>query len=445
MKKFEITGNRMAGKLARVAVCTVLAASMLTGCAGRGEASMEQVQAQENGQTVNSEANATETVSPAEITRATSDFDKSLIEFLNEKGFSEENYMVSPTSFRAALALAIAGADTETRQELINAMGFSSMEEVNAWYASVEEMISDFNSGIKEDQENFKETIAKYAPELTPPDGSLVMLNSIWNNTDLNGKFARDYIKYVQKYYGAEAHDVNSKNITGKVNGFVNKGTNGLIPTISNDLSNANAVLVNTLYLKSGWINSFNDYLTAKGSFTTIKGEKVEKEFMEQQEKFRFYEDEDGKLIVLPLNGGMYAVFTLGEVKEISAALKKATFEDVIVKLPKFEVESSFSENEFIDFLQNRGAKLAFTQDADFSVMCKDTNWMISDIIQKTRIKVDEDGLEAAAATAIMMTEGCLAVEPEQPKEFIADEPFRFYICGGDDLSEVLFYGQVVE
>ena len=414
---------------------------------------MEQVQAQENGQAEeNGQANAVEengqvenSGSQIEVTLGTSAFDKELIEFIEEQGFGEENYMVSPTSFRAALALAIAGADTETKEELIRAMGFSNMDEVNAWYASVEEMISDFNASIKEDQKNYKETIAKYAPEIPAPEGSLVMLNSIWNNTDLNGKFAKDYIKYVQKYYGAEAHDVNSGNITKKVNSFVEKGTNGLIPEISNDLSNANAVLVNTLYLKSGWVNCFEEYMTSTGSFTTIKGDKVEKEFMEQQEKFRFYEDKNGKLVVLPLNGGVYAVFTLGEVKDISAALKQATFEDVIVKLPKFEIESSFSENEFIEYLQGRGAGLAFTPAADFSVMCKDTGWMISDIIQKTRIKVDEEGLEAAAATAIMMTEGCLMLESPQPKELIADEPFRFYIVGGENEAEVMFCGQVVE
>ena len=433
MKKF--------GKLVNMAVCTVLAASLLTGCAGRGEVPMEQVQAQENGQSQNTVNVADKT----EVTKGTSAFDKELIEFIEQQGFGKKNYMVSPTSFRAALTLAIAGADTETKQELIEAMGFNNMEEVNAWYASVEKMIEGFDKSIKEDRENFEETIARYAPEMKAPEGSLVMLNSIWNNTDLNGKFAKDYIKYVQKYYGAEAHDVNSRNITDKVNGFVNKGTNGLIPTISNDLSNANAVLVNTLYLKSGWVNSFSDYMTATGSFTTITGERVEKEFMEQQESFRFYEDKNGKLVVLPLNGGMYAVFTLGEVKDISDALKKASYEETIVKLPKFEIESSFSENEFISYLQKRGAELAFTQDADFSVMCKDTGWMISDIIQKTRIKVDEEGLEAAAATAIMMTESCLMEDPVQPKEFIADEPFKFYICGDSTGTEMLFCGQIVE
>ena len=94
--------------------------------------------------------------------------------------------------------------------------------------------------------------------------------------------------------------------------------------------------------------------------------------------------------------------------------------------------------------MQKRGAGLAFTDNADFSVMCPDAFWMITDIIQKTKIKIDEDGIEAAAATAIMMCESALMVE-DKPKEFIADKPFKFYICGGENNAEMLFCGQVVK
>lgn len=165
---------------------------------------------------------------------------------------------------------------------------------------------------------------------------------------------------------------------------------------------------------------------------------------MKQQERFRYYEDSNGKLVVLPLNGGIDAIFVLGDITDIQAALIKANYDEVIVQLPKFDVETSFSQNEFIDYLKQQGAGLAFTQNADFSVMCPDTAWLISDIIQKTKIKVDESGLEAAAATAIIAVEGA-ALEEFKPKEFIANEPFKFYICSGDNDSEMLFCGQIVE
>ena len=423
-------------KIRNAVICSILAVSLLSGCS----ASSTDTSVDKETQMTNEDKN--DSVLDKEILN--SDFDKTLIDFVNNAGFADKNYMVSPTSFRAALALAVAGADTETKDELIHAMGFNNMDEVNAWYNSVTEIISDFDSDISARKADFKEEKKWLPDDAKEPEGALIMLNSIWNNTDLNGKFGKDYLKYVKKNYSAEANDVTSKNITDKVNKWVNNGTNGLIPSISNDLSKANAVLVNTLYLKSAWTNCFEDYCTSSDTFTTLSGDKVEKDFMKQQEYFRYYEDSNGKLVVLPLNGGIDAIFTLGDITDIQAALKKADYDDVLVHLPKFDVETSFDQNEFIDYLNQQGAVLAFTQDADFSVMCPDTAWLISDIIQKTRIKVDEDGLEAAAATAIIAVEGAM-FEESKPKEFIANEPFKFYICAGDDDSEMLFCGQIVE
>ncbi len=427
-------------KIRNVAICSILAVSMLSGCAEANSTSNDTSESKET-QIMPSEDKNESTYNKDIVN---TEFDKTLIDFVNNAGFAEQNYMVSPTSFRAALALAVAGADTQTKEELIHAMGFNDMNEVNAWYNSVTEIISEFDSDISAIKANFEEEKEWLPDDAQEPDGALIMLNSIWNNTDLNGRFGKDYLEYVKKNYSAEANDVTSKDITQKVNSWVNDGTNGLIPTISNDLSYANAVLVNTLYLKSSWINCFEDYCTSSGTFTTLGGEKVQKDFMKQQEHFRYYEDSKGKLVVLPLNGGIDAIFVLGDITDLQSALSKTSYEDVIVQLPKFEVETSLSKNELIDFLKEQGAALAFTNDADFSVMCPDTAWLISDIIQKTKIKVDEDGLEAAAATAIIAVEGA-ALEEIMPKEFIANEPFKFFICAGDEDCEMLFCGQIVE
>jgi serpin B len=167
---------------------------------------------------------------------------------------------------------------------------------------------------------------------------------------------------------------------------------------------------------------------------------------MSQQDTFRFYEDRKGKLIVLPLKGGINAIFILGKVDDVKKALDKATMEEVNVKLPKMDMQSSFGKEQLVGYLKSKGASLAFDENgnADFSKMCEDTNWYISDIMQKSRIKMDEDGIEAVAATSVIMVEGCCEQE-EEPKEFYADEPFKFMLCTGENNSEVLFYGQIVE
>lgn len=112
--------------------------------------------------------------------------------------------------------------------------------------------------------------------------------------------------------------------------------------------------------------------------------------------------------------------------------------------LPKFETETELSDNQLLDFCKAHGATKAFSPDADFSVMSHEMSLMITDIIQKTKIKVDEKGIEAAAATAILMLEGC-APEKHEIKEFIADRPFRYMLLTDTAEPELLFYGQIVE
>ena len=77
-----------------------------------------------------------------------------------------------------------------------------------------------------------------------------------------------------------------------------------------------------------------------------------------------------------------------------------------------------------------------------------DFPWFIDDIIQKTKIKTDEDGIEAAAVTAIeVKATGFMEPDQSKPKEFIADHPFSFYIYSGlwNENPEMLFYGQCVK
>ena len=164
-------------------------------------------------------------------------------------------------------------------------------------------------------------------------------------------------------------------------------------------------------------------------------------------EYYDYYEDENCKFVVLPMNGGIKAVFVLGDASEVMNKLGEVTYQDVNVTIPKFENETSFENNELINYLKSQGVELAFTEDGDFSGMSKEMSLMITDIIQKTKITVDETGVEAAAATAVMMTEGAIFM-PEEPKEFKADEPFKYFIIA-DGVEgaepELLFYGQVVE
>ena len=125
--------------------------------------------------------------------------------------------------------------------------------------------------------------------------------------------------------------------------------------------------------------------------------------------------------------------------------IAKAGPENVIVTIPKIDLETDFSNGEFVDFLKACGVRRAFDSgSADFSAMI-DHPVFVSDIIQKTRLKLDEEGVEAAAVTAIMKQSGAFFV-PNEPKAFTADEPFSFFIyttC--NDTTAILFAGEIIE
>ena len=430
------------------AILSILAVTcIISGCGYTETQGNTQVVSQKDGISIPDENTTDATNTPiSEIPEVdiNMDFNSSLIDFIEKYGFADKNYMISPSSFRAALALAVSGADNGTKDELLKAMGFNSMDEMISWYKGVTASVDSYNDWLKTAQDEFNEYRDYYGDDAQSPDGAFDLENSIWRNTKSSGELSKKYMEYVKETFGATAENVSEKKITDTVNSWINENTNGLIPSISNDLSYADLILVNTLYLRTSWVNDFFEPATQEDDFKTLSGETVKKDFMSQQDKFRYYEDENGKFVVLPMNGGINAVFILGEVDDVASKIANASVEEVAVKLPKFESETSFSENQLIDFCVARGAEQAFTQDADFSLMSDEMQLFISDIIQKTKIKVDEKGIEAAAATAVIMTEGCALEEPEV-KEFIADQPFKYMILTDSETPELLFYGQLVE
>lgn len=405
--------------------------------------------------TTNAASNATEIPTEHKIVNTNievlggmNEFDSGLIQFL-EKDYGNQNYMISPTSYKAALCLAIAGASGDTMEELLKAAGFENEEQMNEWYNLVYNATVDFNDWLKDDQENYESVKDNddYYVDGDTPDAAFRIVNSVWANESRGGKFKKEYINKVANNYNATAASKKGDKITDEVNKWVNDSTNGQIPKLSDDLTKYKLILANALYLRAPWVDEFEKYQTLKDDFQTLNGGKVKKEFMNQVDKFRYYEEDGGKLVILPLKYGVNAAFVLGEIKDIDKAIASAETWDVDVKLPKMDISSEFGSDTMIEYLNSRGAVTAFTDAADFSKMSKD-GVKIDEIIQKTKIKTDEEGLEAAAVTAIMMVESA-AMPTEEPeiKEFHATEPFKFIVYTEleNAENEILFYGQMVE
>ena len=374
-------------------------------------------------------------------------FDQDFLSYIHAQN-EKENYIVSPLSFRAALILAVEGADASTRAQLLSAMGFASEDEVAQWYAAVKESVGFFDRWVSQQRQIAEEEAQYYPPGEAPevPVHAYRVLNSVWSNTDRFGEFLPGYIRSISERYGATADSRPADQITDAINNWCDEATAGLIPKISNDLSGCAAALVNAVYLKSSWMDEFSDYMTEPEDFTDIDGTVTRRDMMKAKDRYRFFEDKGTKLISIPLNGGLTFVAVLGDDSDWLADYEAAEYTDVDLWIPKLDTESSFGREALVQYLMDRGAVDAFDANtADFSRMA-DYPWYISDILQKAKIKTDEEGLEAAAVTMVMMAEGAM-LEPEEPqyREFHANEPFRYFIVTTETQTPlVVFAGQEV-
>jgi len=388
-----------------------------------------------------------ETVTPIRFADAAGDFDGAFLSYISES--MDGNYMVSPLSFRYALGLLLAGADGSSCEELLKALGISSVEEWNAYAAAFSKVLAEFEEILSLDLEDFEQgqTAGYIDPDAEPPFRALRVANSVWKNKDIKEAFAADYKKAVSEVYSAEYEDFTEDNAVKKINAWANEKTEGMIPSLlpeGYDTKNLAVVLMNALYFKDAWVEQF--YFSEEGDFTAENGEKVKKNFMQKTSDYLYYEDGDTQLVSLPMEDGVNMAFVLGATGNITEKLSQAESCEVAVTIPKIDLETSLSNGELVNFLMACGVEEVFTDRADFSRMINYPVF-VSDIIQKTRLKLDEEGVEAAAVTAVMMAEGsCIDLDKPEPVVFTADRPFSFYIYTRSNATVfTLFAGEIVE
>jgi len=317
-------------------------------------------------------------------------------------------------------------------------------------------------------EENVKEKldiVSKYGDEEVINKSKFTITNSIWKNKDRLGSLREDYEKSMLENYNAKAEEVASLDMKDTINDYVKENTNNLIPTIVDDsVKEANTVLVNTVYLNDSWSNGlFDESNTKNKKFKTIDNNKVEKEFMCTQDDFLFYEDEESKLLLTKTDNGFGVLYVLGDKSNILEKMNKMESCEVIVEVPKMDIDSEFKNKYMVDFMNSLGVKKAFNEwDADFRNMFDipvDSNIYIEDIIHKTKLTTDEKGIEAAAVTAVLMYDitSAVPIQKPKPKKFIADEPFSFYVFNMNQYydsdyenrsfenTKLLFYGNFVK
>ncbi len=340
-------------------------------------------------------------------------FDLVLMNYIAQR--QSGNYMISPLSFRCALGMLIAGTSGETLDELLSVFGIT---DVNVF----EEYIKQFNNFV----EGFNESAAIEEDKVKR---ALQTANSVWKRRDIGTDFKDEY-KLRLEMYKAEHYEFDLETVIERVNEWADRKTEGMIPQLlpdDFDTSNLALILMNALYYKNYWSEPFSEELTREGTFTAKNGTVKTKDFMYGCDYYRYYSDGATALVTVPMRGSTAITFVLGSCDNITEKIAAAELTPVALKIPKFELETSLEHKELVDFLRECGVSRIFDNEkANFSAMI-DHDLYITDIIQKTKIKLEESGVEAAAVTAVIGRDKATP-SGDEVIEFTADRPFAFFI-----------------
>lgn len=357
-------------------------------------------------------------------------------ELYSEYKSKEGNIFFSPYSISTALAMTYEGARGKTAEEIQSVFHFP---EENVRRPAFAKLYNEINKKDKKYQLN--------------------TANALWAQKDF--QFLSEYFNIVEKYYGGKVTNLDFVGETEKsrltINKWVEEQTNNkikdLIPLGILD-SMTKLVLTNAIYFKGTWVYQFDKKDTKELDFkvTSENIVKVPMMYLNNEEaKFNYAEtnnlqvlemlykgEELSMLILLPKDnlGSLEKNLDAKKIEEYRNMLKAEYIEAIY--LPKFKFETKYF---MADTLKEMGMPTVFSDSADFSGMTGKRDLFISQVIHQAFVEVNEEGTEAAAATAVIMEKG-ISVGPRTPV-FRADHPFIF-IIQEKATGNILFLGRVI-
>ena len=343
---------------------------------------------------------------------------------LFRKARGDKSKILSPLSITFALGMLNNGADGETLKQINQTLGFgeAGADAINAFCQKM----------LKESNTLDEKTEALIA-------------NTIFMNEGMGYHMQEGFMDKVNTYYDAQPQnrDFNDGETMNVINQWASDHTMGMIPEVLKEDSfhpDAVSYLLNALYFKGMWSNPFRKDMTQNESF----GGGDEVPMMHNFREGLLYAENDlYQAVRLPYGNGAYRmdVFlpredkTIGEVLEtLSGSDWQPEYEntDVDLKLPRFETDTN---QDLVGVMAGLGMPKAFSIDAEFPYFCNGDPY-ISQMFQVAKIKLDEEGTEAAAVTVIEMTESI-----PQRADFHANRPF-LYIISEQSTGAIFFIGQ---
>lgn len=395
---------------------------------------------------------------------------------------AKNNIIISPLSLHSCLRLALLGASGGTAQELYKILFLSekNIEQANVEYGQLLDQLgsakskTDTGSGDATDKtattgsdekkssdskasESLKEKSDLVVGQQAPSESTSVSPNvlesaiSVWADSKFH--LSDDFKNSAMKLLRAEVRNVdfNDKATTGTINSWVSDKTKRKIPTIVNNTAGDKVLLLTAAYMKARWAKSFDKKDTQIRPFQSEQGIR-NVHMMKLKGTFAYFADPLFEMAYLPYSGhqlGMVLVLPSkkSSLSKFTTSLSSQHFVQWMnsldsrpgtVRLPRFTLDTELSD-QCKSTLISMGMKSAFSDQADFRKMGSDVP-PLSGLVHKGFIKVDEEGTEAAAATA----GASRGLTLERPFEMILDRPF-FYAIVHKSSGAILFLGQVTK
>ncbi len=347
------------------------------------------------------------------------------------------NLFFSPSSISTALAMTYAGARGETAEQMAKVLHLRGpQEKLHAAFGDLRRL---WNAERRE--QGYRLSVA----------------NRLWGQQGFH--FLPEFQAITRERYGAELAPVDfarhAEDARLQINGWVEEQTQGKIrdliaPGVLDAMTRL--VLTNAIYFKGDWTAPFRKESTQPAPFHVSASMTTDVALMAQFESFRFWAGDSLKVVELPYGEGDLAMLVLlpDQIEGLPALEARLTADNlsrwqsglrkqkVRVSLPRFTLTSQF---ELADVLRAMGMTRLFSaREADLSGMSSEEELSVSAVIHKAFVDVNEEGTEAAAATAVGIRTAAMIAEPPV---FRADHPFVFLIRD-NRTGSILFLGRLV-
>lgn len=344
----------------------------------------------------------------------------------------DTNVLYSPASLEMALGLLAEGAVDETRYEVLDYLG------VDEYLVVARALIDSAND------------VNSIGSEAFGYHTALKIANSLWVNDEYS--LNTDFQGVAQDFYGATAGNLNFRNPSDSasvINSWCDENTNGLIreivkpDMIKPDLA---LILCNSLYFESGW---YDKWAVLDGEFTNSDGTVTKLSDMLYSTEKLYYETDNAVAFGKRYVAGQTFIGILPnedvafEDIDLDALLdSRTTAYDVHASMPKLNYE--YTTEGLVDDLRSFGVVDIFSEECrGLSALLSESDQLsVSEVLQKCKIELDENGTKAAAVTGMFVADNAAPAQPNPSKEVHLNRPF-YYMIIDEQSAQVLFIGAV--